>query len=72
MASVERYRRLAERCRRLAAVHSDKEWADRLISLAYDYEAKAAAIDVGSQPTPDPPASPSDPPDGESSEYVQG
>ena len=72
MASVERYRRLAERCRRLAAVHSDKEWAGRLISLAYEYEAKAAAKEVGSQPMADPPRSPDDPPDGESSEYVQG
>jgi len=72
MPNAERYRRHAERCRRLAEAHSDKEWAGRLIGLAHEYEAKAAAMDVGSQPTPGPPRSPDDPPIGESSEYVQG
>jgi hypothetical protein len=52
MPTVERYRRHAERCRRLAEANSDKEWAGRLVDLAQEYEAKAAAMDVGSQPTP--------------------
>ncbi len=72
MPTVDRYRRLAERCRRLAEANSDKEWAGRLVSLAYEYEAKAAAMDVGSRPTPGAPRSPDDPLDGESSEYVEG
>jgi hypothetical protein len=60
MPNVERFGRLAERCRRLAQVHSDKEWAGSLIGLADEYEAKAA-MDVGSRSTPGSPRGPDDP-----------
>jgi hypothetical protein len=72
MPSAERYRRHAATCRHLARAHCDEEWAGSLVSLAYELEAKAAETEVGSRPTPNPPASPDDPPRGESSEYVQG
>jgi hypothetical protein len=72
MPSAELYRRHAATCRRLAFAHSGEEWTIRLISLAYEYEAKAADIEIGSRPMPDPSPSPDDPPGGGSSEYVQG
>jgi hypothetical protein len=68
MPSAELYRRHAATCRRLARAHSGKEWTGSLINLAYEYEAKAAEMDVGF-----PPDSPDGPPNGgSSSEYVQG
>jgi hypothetical protein len=68
MPSAELYRRHAATCRRLARAHSDKEWTGSLVNLAYEYEAKAAEMDVSSPPT-----SPDDTPNGgSSSEYVQG
>jgi hypothetical protein len=72
MPSADLYRRHAATCRRLAHDHCDKEWTSSLISLAYEYEAKAAAKEVASRSTPGAPRSPDDPPDGESSEYVEG
>ena len=65
MPSIERYRLLAERCRRLAEIHSEQEWAGRLIDLAHEYE-KGAAMNVGSR------SGAPDSPGGESSEEVQG
>jgi hypothetical protein len=56
MPSADLYRRHAATCRRLAHDHCDKEWTSSLISLAYEYEAKAAELDVSS-----PPASPGRP-----------
>ena len=64
MPSADLYRRHAATCRQLARTHSDKEWTGSLASLACEYEAKAAEIDVRSGPMRDPPASPNDPPNG--------
>jgi hypothetical protein len=71
MPSADLYRRHAATCRRLASAYSNEEWTGRLISLANEYEAKAAEIEIGSRPMPDPPVSPDDPHSGGSSECVQ-
>jgi hypothetical protein len=49
MPSAEHYRQYAARCHQLARIHSDKEWTGGLVSLAYEYEAKAAEVEVGSR-----------------------
>jgi hypothetical protein len=64
MPSADLYRRHAATCHRLARAHSDKEWAGRLVSLACEYEARAAEIEVNSRLMRDPRVSPNDPPDG--------
>ena len=43
--TAEVLREQAQRCRRLAAATTDREIAERLLELAREFEAEAAALD---------------------------
>jgi hypothetical protein len=50
MPSTEYFRRQADLCLRLSLISSDEEVSTRLILMAEEYKAKAAASEVDSKP----------------------
>lgn len=50
MPGIQYFRRQADLCLRLSLISSDEEVSTRLILMAEEYKAKAAALEVDAEP----------------------